>query len=546
MNTLLGQDERKSGVRRVTAADVIPAANLKTPPLQSFEEPGIAPSFRAAVEKELTEGEKMLWLGRPSRNPQVHPRNPVLLIGGVGLIGLGVVVAAVAIFARVGPFPFVFAGFLGVLGLVFLLPTLLGPKAMPACYVVTNRRAIIVEMSMFNRGPRPKSYLPHQLLGLERKDHATVAGAGDLIFEYAFALPGQTVDLKTGSFLPQGAGVGLSNAPARVPHGFLLLDQVREVEHLIRTTLLGQLEQALDECPPTPANGVGHESEPDEVSIVCACGATVLAPAALAGQAVKCPQCAAPISIPANGGAAARPGSYREDGPIAADLKAKTLAGLDPNEKLVWIGQPVPKLIFVRGSAPLVGGVVVALVALIWLLLVLAPPKADAGKQVQAPQQPGKKASGAKKEQQPATPAARTNEKSTVLLPVGLFLISGCFAAVPLVRVRTARRTCYALTNRRALVYKEGWFGPTRDSYPPLEVAGMQPRHSWIFKGSGDLIFRTVKVISTSSSRGRWTQSVKTKHYGFLAIAQIHDIEKLVRETLIDRFVDKLNQASSL
>jgi hypothetical protein len=66
------------------------------------------------------------------------------------------------------------------------------------------------------------------------------------------------------------------------------------------------------------------------------------------------------------------------------------------------------------------------------------------------------------------------------------------------------------------------------------------------FKGSGDLIFRTVKVISNSGSRSQWTQSVKTKHYGFLAIAQVRDVEKLVRETLIDRFVDKLNQASSL
>ena len=31
-----------------------------------------------------------------------------------------------------------------------------------------------------------------------------------------------------------------------------------------------------------------------------------------------------------------------------------------------------------------------------------------------------------------------------------------------------------------------------------------------------------------------------------LAIAQVQEVEKLVRETLIDRFVDKLSQAGSL
>jgi hypothetical protein len=39
--------------------------------------------------------------------------------------------------------------------------------------------------------------------------------------------------------------------------------------------------------------------------------------------------------------------------------------------------------------------------------------------------------------------------------------------------------------------------------------------------------------------------SVSTKHYGFLAVARVREVEKLVRETLIDRFVDKLQMANS-
>jgi hypothetical protein len=140
-----------------------------------------------------------------------------------------------------------------------------------------------------------------------------------------------------------------------------------------------------------------------------------------------------------------------------------------------------------------------------------------------------------------------TQIAGNVLIPVGLFAVAACVAAVPLLRWRSARRTCYVLTNRRALVYKESLFGPTRDSYSPLEVSGMRRSDSWLIAGSGDLIFRTVQVISKTQTRpGVMTASVKTIHYGFLAVAHLGAVEKLVRETLIDRFVDKLNQASGL
>jgi hypothetical protein len=40
-----------------------------------------------------------------------------------------------------------------------------------------------------------------------------------------------------------------------------------------------------------------------------------------------------------------------------------------------------------------------------------------------------------------------------------------------------------------------------------------------------------------------WQGSVKTTHYGFIGIADPQGVEKLVRETLVDRFVHKLQQA---
>jgi hypothetical protein len=534
-----GQGGEKGEVVRVSPADVLPSAGLRPPTAQTFEELEIPANFRQAVERELTGDETLLWVGRPSRNPQVHPQNPLLPVIGGGLIALAVVIIVTMLVLSAGARPggggsnvfgFVFAGALGVIGLAFMLPLVVNPaKACRYCYAVTNRRALLVEFSLWQRGPVARSYLPQQLLGLERRDNAAVPGAGDLIFEYEFVLPGKTINPLTGSFLQQNSTGGMSNSPQRVPRGFMCLDQVREVEGLIRTTLLGQLEEALD--APRSADGDAPEHPARAVSVACACGVTIEAPAELAGKWVHCPRCTAAVAITApeaEAGAAADPVSCREDGSVPAGLKEKALAGLDPNEKPVWVGRPVAKLVFHRSDGYVAVGGVGMLVALLWLVVALAPARAAAP----SPQR-GKQAAAPAKQQ-----------SGNLLLPVVLFFASACVAAVAVVRWHTARRTCYALTTRRALVYKEGLFGPTRESYSPLEVSGMRRSDSWLVAGCGDLIFRTVQVVSRS--RGSWSSSVKTIHYGFLAVAQVGEVEKLVRETLIDRFVDRLNQASAL
>jgi hypothetical protein len=126
-----------------------------------------------------------------------------------------------------------------------------------------------------------------------------------------------------------------------------------------------------------------------------------------------------------------------------------------------------------------------------------------------------------------------------------LFVMAVGFAAVPVLRGWTATRTAYALTTRRVIVYTRGLFGVTRDSYSPLEVTNMKRANSWLLAGCGDLIFRTVFVVTRSRQRsGGFSDSVRTVHYGLLAIPKLAEVEKLVRETLIDPFVDKLGQAS--
>jgi hypothetical protein len=267
----------------------------------------------------------------------------------------------------------------------------------------------------------------------------------------------------------------------------------------------------------------------------CGCGAQIEAPADLAGQAVKCPQCSSELPIPAaekRQQGISPSDYYREDGQVPLELKERILADLGTNERLAWLAQPVGAIVFRRSLGYLIIGGLIGLLSLSWIVVMsfakpAVNPKVAAAQKGKAP---------------PPAPASSLN----ITIPTVVFLVGIGVALVPVYRWKMAQRTCYALTNRRAIVHKGGLFGPTRENYAPSEVAAMRRSDSWIYSGGGDLIFRTVQVLTTSYSRGRSWQSVRTYHYGFLAIDKVREVEKLVRETLIDRFVDKLTAANAL
>lgn len=294
------------------------------------------------------------------------------------------------------------------------------------------------------------------------------------------------------------------------------------------------------------------------ISTLCACGAALEAPDELAGQSIKCPQCAAVLAIPGaakeasapataehapSGTAPAgdRPSELPPERPqettraedclgyddVPAEIRAKALEELDPSEKLVWLGQPNRKLVLLRNLGYLAGGMVAVAIALLWLGVSLTPKPAVAAR--------------------PGVPARPATPGHFDILPAIILVIGGGCVAVALFRLYQAKGTCYALTRRRALVYKPGLFGPTKESYSPAEVSAMRRSNSWVLSEGGDVIFRSVTVVTTSrSSSGKSSSTARTYHYGFLAVPQVHQVEKLVRETLVDRFVDKLTQANAL
>jgi hypothetical protein len=538
---------------QVPTADI---AQPALPRLQSFEELGLAGPFQKAVEEELSRDEKLIWVGRPTQSQTIQPPKTILMV--VGAVCLGLAMLLPLLFKGV----LIFAAVLTVFGLFFLFAPKLfkgvsvSNSGYHACYVVTNRRAILFEKGFQGVDPtnigslteawksltaiRRKSYHPHDLLGMERRNNEQAPGTGDLIFEYIFTI-GQT-------YFPGSQGkVQQTNTPQRTPRGFFFLDQAVAVENLIHTTLLSNLENSLDQGAPPPAPEMRPAREEDRSppapavsapsTATCACGAAIQAPDDLVGQSVKCPQCGSTLQIPSRAAAKTAAGAgppYREDGQVPADLKEKALAELGTNERLVWIAQPVPTIIFRRSLGYLIGGGIAAVLALLLLVAGLFAKSAVTTTAVK---------------KGVAAPKVKAQTAAGITNPLALIMLVGgaCCMGVPIYRSKMAKGSWYALTNRRAVVYQQGLFGPTRESYSPAEVACMRRSDSWLSESGGDLIFRTVKTITTSyNQRGGSSSRVSTKQYGFLGIAHVKDVEKLVRETLINPFVDKLQAANSL
>jgi hypothetical protein len=90
-------------------------------------------------------------------------------------------------------------------------------------------------------------------------------------------------------------------------------------------------------------------------------------------------------------------------------------------------------------------------------------------------------------------------------------------------------------------------FQRKKEVYLPSQLVHLKHRGSWLGGGMGDVIFKTVVTITiTTRKHGPSDTSRSEKHYGFLAVENSQKVEKLVRETLVDRFLDKLSQANDL
>lgn len=190
---------------------------------------------------------------------------------------------------------------------------------------------------------------------------------------------------------------------------------------------------------------------------------------------------------------------------------------LGQGERLVWVGQPVPKIMVMRSLGASIGAAFISIIFLVVSFTMIIPEK-------------------------------NTPMIMKLAFPgiAGVILLGA--ASVPFLAKMRARKTLYAITSRRAVVWNCNWVGMVSlTNYTPEQLQNMWRRNSWFMsdQGGGDLIFKSVTVITTTHHYGRRggyrgsSTSSTTYYYGFLAILDAAEVEVLLRETLIDPFKSK-------
>jgi len=178
---------------------------------------------------------------------------------------------------------------------------------------------------------------------------------------------------------------------------------------------------------------------------------------------------------------------------LSPELADRVAAELAPDERLLWVGQPRLDLATRPAFFLVPFGVVFAGFALVWMV-------------------------------------GAVLLTGGLLAPCGLpFIAVGIgFIASPVWLRRRARKTLYALTDRRAIVWEPGWFGAIAvRSYTAAGLGRMSRTER--SDGSGDLVFEEILTISSTSEGTRW----HTTRRGFLSIDKVREVEEMVRQALL-------------
>lgn len=179
---------------------------------------------------------------------------------------------------------------------------------------------------------------------------------------------------------------------------------------------------------------------------------------------------------------------------LPADVATFVDAELQPGERMVWAGQPMPGRFARRSLGYVLFAIPWTAFALFWI----------AG------------ASGFK------LPDFSHGAGLFPLFGVPFVLIGFGMLSSPLWMRRKARRTAYVITDRRALIFDAGaWRSTTVRSFEPHRLGDIRRvQHA---DGSGDLIFER-----TWANDGEGGQ--RSTDHGFLAIMDVKDVEGKIRE----------------
>ena len=183
------------------------------------------------VQTELRAGERQVWAAQPLPGAFRRQSIAVVLFGlpFTGFALFWIVTAGWGVWghANHAPGPFVLFPLFGLPFLLIGLGMLTSPfwmakRAARTVYVLTDQRAIVVAGKVFG-GVTVQSFEPARLTSITRNERPD--GTGDLIFEQ----------------FTQRQGTGTTT----VRRGFMGIDDVRQVEDLIHSTLLARWTRAV-------------------------------------------------------------------------------------------------------------------------------------------------------------------------------------------------------------------------------------------------------------------------------------------------------------
>jgi hypothetical protein len=199
-----------------------------------------------------------------------------------------------------------------------------------------------------------------------------------------------------------------------------------------------------------------------------------------------------------------------DDNKLADDLDVLVRSELSHGERLLWVGQPQPTR-FAYSAIPIVlFGIPWTAFALFWIA--------------------GASSFGASNKVG-GSPAGVGVFQFFPLFGLPFVLIGLGMLSSPYWLWRQAKRTCYALTDRRALLWKAGMFGSVAvRSYGPEALNKI--RRTAYPHGCGDLVFEEIVTIGSDSDGNRTTS---TTRHGFMAIERVREVEQLLSKALLAR-----------
>ncbi len=183
------------------------------------------------------------------------------------------------------------------------------------------------------------------------------------------------------------------------------------------------------------------------------------------------------------------------------DQEERVYEEVKRDEEIIWIGQPLVKLMMLRGLIASAIALVLAVGGIGLSLLEWGDRLASLG---------------------------------PVLVIVGVVICLGVLFVPPLIQKSKAKNTIYVLTDQRTLIFIGTMGGSEVRSYTRDQIRTLQRSDAWLVENAGDVIFEEVGETGLLSGFRR-----KRVTHGFLHVAYHKEIQDLVRDVIVDPIGDQ-------